>query len=210
MHQSLQSMAQLTLSVDAPLDDAMEMIHGLNREWRHERVVLTLTALVVKAAALALHEHSQLNVRLIGELIVANSQVNIGVAVDHPEGVFVPVLRGADGAPLMSVARELAVLIEKVREGAVSVEDMTGGSFTVTSLEGFAVDTFTPIINPPQAAILGVGRIRDVAVFTGDAVRRGQATTLNLTFDHRLLDGAAAARFLGRVVELLGRPYMLM
>ena len=209
MQTSLQSMAQLTLSAEARVDEARSMLHDLNREWRGERVVATLSALVVKACALALQEHSHLNARLAGDRIVIEPQVNIGLAVDLAEGLMVPVVRGADELSLQDVARSIADLTERARDGSLSVDDMTGATFTVTSLEGFAVDAFTPVINPPQAAILGVGRVRDVAVFEGSSVQRGRATTLSLTFDHRVVDGAPAARFLGKVVELLGEPSAL-
>ena len=209
MQTSLQSMAQLTLSTEARVDEARSMLHDLNREWRGERVVATLTALVVKACALALREHSHLNARLAGDSIVIEPQVNIGLAVDLDEGLMVPVVREADELSLQDVARSIADLTGRARDGSLSVDDMTGATFTVTSLEGFAVDAFTPVINPPQAAILGVGRVRDVAVFEGSSVERGRATTLSLTFDHRVVDGAPAARFLGKVVELLGEPSAL-
>ncbi len=209
MQTSLQSMAQLTLSTEARVDEARSMLHDLNREWRGERVVATLTALVVKACALALREHPRLNARLDGDRIVIEPQVNVGLAVDLDEGLMVPVVRGADALSLQDVARSIADLTERAKDGSLSVDDMTGATFTVTSLEGFAVDAFTPVINPPQAAILGVGRVRDVAVFEGSSVERGRATTLSLTFDHRVVDGAPAARFLGKVVELLGEPSAL-
>ncbi len=209
MQTSLQSMAQLTLSTEARVDEARRMLHDLNREWRGERVVASLTALVVKACALALREHPRLNARLDGDRIVIEPQVNIGLAVDLDEGLMAPVVRGADTLSLKDVARSIADLSERARDGSLSVDDMTGATFTVTSLEGFAVDAFTPVINPPQAAILGVGRVRDVAVFEGSSVERGRATTLSLTFDHRVVDGAPAARFLGKVVELLGDPSAL-
>ena len=209
MQTSLQSMAQLTLSTEARVDEARSMLHDLNREWRGERVVATLTTLVVRACALALREHSHLNARLAGDRILIEPQVNIGLAVDLDEGLMVPVVREADALSLQDVARSIADLTERARDGSLSVDDMTGATFTVTSLEGFAVDAFTPVINPPQAAILGVGRVRDVAVFEGSSVERGRATTLSLTFDHRVVDGAPAARFLGKVVELLGKPSAL-
>ena len=210
MHQSLQTMAQLTLSGEVPVDAALEMVHGINREWRSERVAVTLTALIVKAAALALREHPRLNARLAGDEIVIEPLVNVGVAMDHPDGLMVPVVHSADSAPLKEIARTLTALMDHLRDGTIGVDEMTGGTFTVTSLDGFAVDAFTPVINPPQAAILGVGRVREVPLFSDGTVRRGQATTLSLTFDHRLVDGAPAARFLTRVAELLERPYLLM
>ena len=210
MYESQRSMAQLTLHSETPIDAAMTMLHGLNREWRKEGVVVTLTALVLRACALALPEHEQLNARLEGESIVLVPDVNIGIALDQDNGLMVGVVRDADRRSLKEVAAAVRDLTEKVKALRLQLEDVSGGSFTVTSLEGTGVDAFTPIINPPQAAILGIGRVREVAGFEGPNVVRRQVTTLSLTFDHRLTDGAPAARFLDRVAELLGRPYLLM
>lgn len=210
MHQSLQAMAQLTLSSETRVDQATEMVHGLNREWRSERVVVTLTAVMLRACALALREHPGLSARLDGDRIVSAAEVNIGFAVDVDEGLIVPVVHHVDALSLKEVARAVADLSERAKAGSLGLPDVSGGTFTVTSLEGTVVDAFTPVVNPPQAAILGVGRVRDVPVFEGSAVERAQVTTLSLTFDHRVLDGAPAARFIARVAELLSRPYLLM
>jgi pyruvate dehydrogenase E2 component (dihydrolipoamide acetyltransferase) len=210
MRASLQEMAQLTLSVETTVEAATAMAHGLSREWREERVAVTLTALVARACALALREHPQLNARVELDQIVLEHEVHIGVAMDLTEGLIVTVLRDTDRRPLKAIATDLIALRERAQAGRLSLNDVTGSTFTVTSLEGLAVDAFTPVINPPQAAILGVGRVRDVARFEGERVVRARVTTLSLTFDHRVTDGAPAARFLGRVCELLDRPYLLM
>jgi pyruvate dehydrogenase E2 component (dihydrolipoamide acetyltransferase) len=210
MLQSVTTMAQLTLVTEAPVGEAMTMLHGLNREWRGDRVVVTLTALVVKACALALKEHPRFNSRLANDQILSAPRINVGVAIDVDEGLIVPVIYDADSASLKQIAASLRDLTERAKENKLTPDDVSGGTFTITSLEGSGVDAFTPVINPPQAAILGVGRIRDVPIFDGANVVRGQATTLSLTFDHRISDGAPAARFLDRIVELLGRPYLLM
>ncbi|MEI7925158.1 MAG: dihydrolipoamide acetyltransferase family protein [Chloroflexota bacterium] len=214
MHESLSSMAQLTLSSETRVDAAMEMLHGLNREWRAQRIVVTLPALVVRACALALREHPRLNARFevsaSGPEIVVADEVHVGLAVDDEAGLVVPVVRHADRLSLQEVARTVADLVERTKEHRVTPDELTGGTFTVTALDGTVVDAFTPVINPPQAAILGVGRVREVAVIEDGAVRAGRVAVLSLTFDHRVLDGAPAARFLGRVAELLARPYLLM
>ena len=212
MHQSLAGMAQLTLVSETSVDEATKMLHGLNREWRKDSVVVTLTALVMKACALALREHPHLNARLdpANGAIVLERAINVGVAVQQDAGLIVPVVRNTDELSLKDLASALHEQVVKAREDRLSVEDVEGGTFTVTSLEGTGVDAFTPIINPPQAAILGVGRVRDVAAFEGAEVIKRQVTTLSLTFDHRIADGFPAARFLDRVAELLGRPYLLM
>jgi len=210
MHESLQSMAQLTLSSETRVDAALEMLHGLNREWRSERVVVTLPVLVLRACALALREHPRLNARLDGAEVVLQDEVYIGLAVDDDAGLVVPVVRDADRASLQQTARTVADLVERTKDRRVTPDELTGGTFTVTALDGTVVDAFTPVINPPQAAILGLGRVRETAVIEDGAVRAGRVTTLSLTFDHRVLDGAPAARFLARIAELLARPYLLM
>jgi pyruvate dehydrogenase E2 component (dihydrolipoamide acetyltransferase) len=210
MHESQRSMAQLTLHSETAMDEATKMLHGLNREWRKDGVVVTLTALLVRACALALQEHPRLNARLEGERIVLVPEVNVGIALDQENGLMVGVVQDAAGRSLKDVTAAVRDLTEKAKAERLRLEDVSGGSFTVTSLEGTSVDAFTPIINPPQAAILGIGRVREVAAFDGPAVVRRQVATLSLTFDHRVTDGAPAARFLDRVAELLDRPYLLM
>lgn len=210
MHQGLLGMAQLTLVSETPVGEAMKMLHGLNREWRKSGVVVTLTSLIARASTLALLEHPRLNSRLEGDQITLMPTVGLGVAVDLDDSLIVPVIHGAEGLSLKEVAGRLRDLTERAKANKLMPDDVTGGTFTLTSLEGSGIDAFTPLINPPQAAILGVGRVRDVAAFEGERVVRAQVTTLSLTFDHRVVDGAPAARFLDRVAELLGRPYLLM
>jgi pyruvate dehydrogenase E2 component (dihydrolipoyllysine-residue acetyltransferase) len=210
MRESVSTTASVTLTTEAPVDAATAMIHGLNREWRGEGVVVTLTGLIARACGLALKEHPQLNSRLEGDHIVMEPEINVGVAIDQDAGLIVPVIHATDRLSLQMVMKTLRELTDKGKEDKLRAEDVTGGTFTVSSLEGSVVDAFTPIINPPQAAILGVGRVRDVAVFEGSEVVKRQVATLSLTFDHRVTDGAPAAKFLGRVAELLERPYLLM
>ena len=202
--------AALTLTSEVRADAALEMIDGLNQEWRAAGVVLTLTRLVVKACAHALREHPVLNARLDGDRIVPSGSVDVALAVDHEAGLIVPVLRGVDRLSLKQVAGALHDLTRRAESGGLTREEAEGGTFTVTSLASTVVDAFTPIINPPQAAIMGLGRVREVAAFESGAVVRHRVTTLSLTFDHRLTDGGPAARFLGRVAELLQRPSVLM
>jgi pyruvate dehydrogenase E2 component (dihydrolipoyllysine-residue acetyltransferase) len=210
MRESVSTTAPVTLTTEAPVDAATAMIHGLNREWRGEGVVVTLTGLIARACGLALKEHPQLNARLEGDQIAIEPEINVGVAIDQDAGLIVPVIHATDRMSLQMVMKTLRELTDKGKEDRLRAEDVTGGTFTVSSLEGSVVDAFTPIINPPQAAILGVGRVRDVAAFEGSEVVKRQVTTLSLTFDHRVTDGAPAAKFLGRVAELLERPYLLM
>jgi pyruvate dehydrogenase E2 component (dihydrolipoamide acetyltransferase) len=163
-----------------------------------------LTALVVRACALALREHPVLGGRLVEDRIELPETVDVGVAVEAPDGVVAPVLRGADALTLAETARAVRALAERAAAGRLASEDLEGATFTVVSLVDTVVDAFTPIVDPPQSAVLGVGRVREVPAFEGAAVVRRRVATLSLTFDHRVTDGAPAARFLGRVAELLG------
>jgi pyruvate dehydrogenase E2 component (dihydrolipoamide acetyltransferase) len=210
MLQSLQRSAQLTLTSEVRVEEAVRMARGLSREWRGEGVVVTFTMLVVRAAALALREHPRLNARLADGQIVEGAEINLGIAIDDPGGLMVPVIRHADVRSLQEVAGEYAALARKVESNELSLDEVTGGTFTVTSLESTGVDVFTPVLNPPQAAILGVGRVRSQPVVEEGAIIAGQTAVLSLTFDHRVTDGAPAARFLDRVSQLLSRPYLLM
>ncbi len=210
MMHSLQSMAQLTLVSETQVDDAMSMLHGLNREWRRDGVVVTLTALVVRASGLALREQPQFNACLEDGSIRQLAAINVGVAIDLDGGLIAPVIRNPDRASLKEVASRLRELNDAAKVGKLTVDDVSEGTFTVTSLEGSGVDAFTPVINPPQAAIIGIGRVRETAAFDGPNVVRRQVTTLSLTFDHRISDGGPAARFLDRIAELMRRPYLLM
>jgi pyruvate dehydrogenase E2 component (dihydrolipoamide acetyltransferase) len=206
MLRSHQTTAALTLTSEVRVDAALDLIDDLNRSWSADGVVLTLTRLIVRACALALREHPLLNARLRDDRIELPGTVDVGLAMDQEAGLVVPVLRGADRLSLREAAAALRELTQRAETGRMSQAEAGGATFTVTSLAGTVVDAFTPILDPPQAAILGVGRVREVAGFEGERVVRQRVTTLSLTFDHRVADGAPAARFLGRVAELIGAP----
>jgi len=217
MQESLQSMAQLTITMEVDVTEAGHMCRELSaREQASpgEGVTVTYTHAIVKAAALALAEHPRLNASLEGEVIRLPDEVNVGVAVALDEGLIVPVVREADRKPLRQIAIEARELSEKARQGTLSVDEVTGGTFTVTTLGMYDVDVFTPIVNPPQCAILGVGRVKDVPAFVaggeGDQVVRRSVVNLSLSFDHRVVDGAPAAEFLRRVKHYLEQPELLV
>lgn len=210
MHQSLQSAAHVTLTMDVDMTEAVQMVGQIREERRRQGLHLTYTDLVVKAVAVALTEHPRLNAVLEGEVIRLLPETHIGVAVALEEGIMVPVVRHADKKSLLEIGSEVQELAAKARAGRLSVDEVMGGTFTVTSLSMYDVDVFTPIINPPQAAVLGVGRIREVPAFEGERVVRKSMMYLSLSFDHRLVDGAPAAQFLRRVRHLLERPALLL
>lgn len=209
MVRSQRTAAALTLTSEVRVDAALDLVDRLNREWRDDGIVLTLTRVVVRACALALREHPVLNGRLLEERIELPRTIDVGIAVDEEAGLVVPVLRRADSLTLAETARAVRELTRRAEAGGLTRDDLEGATFTVTSLASTVVDAFTPIIDPPQAAILGVGRVREAAGFEGERVVRRRVTTLSLTFDHRVADGAPAARFLGRVAELLQHPEAL-
>ncbi|MGB6896854.1 MAG: dihydrolipoamide acetyltransferase family protein, partial [Dehalococcoidia bacterium] len=210
MHQSLQTMAQLTITTQADVTEAVRLREQLVEEWEPEGIRPTYTDFVLRAVAKALPEHPRVNATLEDESIRLLSEVDVGLAVSLQEGLIAPVIYGADRLSLKQIARLGAELAEKARAGTLTVDEVTGGTFTVTSLGPYGVDTFTPIVNPPQTAILGVGRIKEVAAFEGDRAVPRKALDLSLSFDHRLLDGAQAAEFLSRVRQLLERPHLLL
>jgi pyruvate dehydrogenase E2 component (dihydrolipoamide acetyltransferase) len=205
MLESLQGMAQLTLSSDANVTALVKQ-----RELLKSQFDLTYTDLLVKAAALALRKHPRLNARIAGQEIHLLPDVHIGVAVALDDGLIVPVVRNADRKGLKTIAEENRELAERARSGKLGPAEVSGGTFTITNLGTFGIDSFTPIINPPEAAILGVGRIVErIARRDADLVWQ-QMMTLSLTFDHRVVDGAPAAAFLQSLRELLERPEALL
>ncbi len=210
MHESLQTMAQLTMDMDVVMDEAVRLRTQLIEAWQDEGIRPSYTDLVILAVAKALAKHPHMNATFSETEITLLGEINVGVAVALEDGLIVPVVRGADRLSLGSLARETARLAAAAREGTLGVDDLGGGTFTVSPLGMFGVDSFTPIINSPQVGILGVNRIRDDVAWDGDRPVRQQRMRLSLTWDHRALDGAPAARFLATVRDLLEAPYRLL
>jgi pyruvate/2-oxoglutarate dehydrogenase complex dihydrolipoamide acyltransferase (E2) component len=210
MQQSLQQMAQLTVSQQVDVTECVRLRDQLVRLWAADGVRPTYTDFVVRAAALALREHPALNATLEDDALVAHATIDVGLAVDAPEGLIVPVLRGADGLSLRDLARQAATAAEQARANRLGPDALQGGTFTMTTLGALGIDFFTPIVNPPQVAIIGIGRVFPWLTLVGGQVEQRQAIYLNLSFDHRAVDGAPAARFLNRVKELLELPVGLL
>lgn len=179
------------------------------KEWGGE---LTLTALLVKAAAIVLQAHPRFNASLdhqTGEL-VKKRYYHIGVAVDTPQGLVVPVLRDADRKRVRELAAELPPLVARTRDGKATLEDLRGGTFTITNTGALGGTGATPIINYPEVAILGVGRARETPVVRDGQVAIRLILPLSLGFDHRVIDGMEAARFASDLVRLLEDPERLL
>ena len=166
--------------------------------------------LFAKLAATALQDHVLLNARWQENEIVLSKEVHIGIAVDTPDGLIVPVVRNVHEQSLRRIAEQSKALIEKAQARKLSADALQGGTFTITNLGMYNIDAFTPIINPPQCAILGIGRIVKKPVVVDDQIVVRQMVALSLTFDHRVVDGAPAARFLDAVRQLVEAPLLLL
>ncbi|GAB3042285.1 dihydrolipoamide acetyltransferase family protein [Virgibacillus ainsalahensis] len=175
-----------------------------------EGLRISFNDILIKATAFALKQHPGINIQLDGDEIVYNSSINIGMAVAVPEGLVVPVLRNADQKGLAAITKEAKGIGRKARDGKLSHEDMQGSTFTISNLGMYAVDGFTPIINSPNAAILGVGRIEKKPAVVDEQVIIRSMMNLSLSFDHRIVDGAPAAAFLTELKDVLENPYKLM
>ncbi len=175
---------------------------------------LTVTDILLKVCAQALAESPEVNVAWAedapGGGLVRQTEVNVGLAVSLDAGLVVPVLRGADELTLGEIARLRSDLVERAHAGKLALRDLEGGTFTLSNLGMYAVDQFQAILNPPQSAILAVGRIKDRPVAAAAAVVVRPTMHLTLSVDHRALDGAQGARFLERVAQLIQEPYLLL
>jgi pyruvate dehydrogenase E2 component (dihydrolipoamide acetyltransferase) len=170
-------------------------------------IVPSVTDLLVKLAAAALARHPALNSRWEDDRIVQPAGIHIGIAVDTEAGLFVPVIREVQSLGVQQIAAKSKELIEKARSRRLSLDELSGGTFTITNLGALGIDAFTPIINLGETAILGVGAIRrEPVVSADDRIVPGDVMTLSLTFDHRVVDGAPAARFLQTLREAIENP----
>lgn len=210
MHESLRTSAQLTMNMDVSMDDAVKLRTQLIDEWQDEGLRPTYTDLVIRAAAKALAKHPNMNSIFGEDEITLLGDINVGMAVALEEGLIVPVVRHANQLTMKQLVQTSAQLATAARDGTLTPDDLHGGTFTVSALGMFGVDSFTPIINAPQSGILGVNRIRDGVRWEGATPRKTQELRLSLTWDHRVLDGAPAAQFLGAVRDLLEAPYRLL
>ncbi|WP_439030743.1 2-oxo acid dehydrogenase subunit E2 [Gordonia terrae] len=211
MMDSLQSMAQLTHGYEVDVTDLVAVRAALKQESAAaDRRAPSLNDFIIRAAALALRQHPMLNAGIVDDQIVLAERVDVGVAVAVDGGLVVPVVRDADQLSVGEIAGSTAELADAARNGRLGLDDLEGATFSVSTLGAYGVDFFTPVINPGNVAILGVGRVKDGFRWDGDTPVRTQVLTLSLTFDHRAVDGAPAAEYLRTVGEILGRPLTLL
>ena len=206
LHRAWVNVPHVTNHDEADVTELEAFRQSIREEAAARGVRITLLAFVTKAVASALVEYPAFNASLgpEGDTLIVKKYVHVGIAVDTPNGLMVPVLRDADRMGVYDIAHEMAGLGARAREGALKSDEMKGGTFSISSLGGIGGTAFTPIINAPEVAILGLSRARTTPVWDGARFEPRLMLPLDLSWDHRVVDGAEAARFLAHLARLLG------
>ena len=203
LHRNWVTIPHVTHNDEADITELEAFRKRTNDEIAKSGVKLTMVALLLKALVPALQRFPELNASLEGDELVLKRYYHLGFAADTPQGLVVPVIRDVDEKGLVDIAKDLTELSGKAREGKLGPSDMAGGTFTVSSLGGLGGTSFTPIINAPEVAILGVTRSAMKAVWDGSQFVPRLMVPLSLSYDHRVIDGALAARFTTYLVSVL-------
>ncbi len=207
MGQSWREAARVTLFADADMTELTRRRQAKGAEWEQRfGIKPSYSDLIHMAVVRALREEPRINCRLDGQGVRIRKEINLAFAIDLGEGLLAAVIRDADRKSLGDLAKAARDLAERGRSSRLTADEMADGTFTVTNLGGVGVEYFTPIINPPQAGILGVGKIQEKPVVLDGGIHIRFMMTLSLVFDHRLIDGAPAAKFLAKVKDLLEHP----
>jgi len=188
---------------EADITDLEAFRKQANEAHAKEGVKVTMVALVIAASVASLKAHPQFNASLDGDELVLKRYFNIGFAADTPQGLLVPVIRDAETKGILDIARELTELSKKARDGKLAATDMQGGTFSISSLGGIGGTGFTPLINAPEVAILGVARSEIKPRWDGSAFQPRMMLPLALSYDHRVIDGAEGARFTAHLAGVL-------
>lgn len=210
MAESSQTTARVTLLSDVSADALVDFRRTLNQKLAHLGLQIPYVLLLAVLTARGLQEFPYMNSSMREEGILYHPQINIGIAVDTDSGLVVPVIKDVANRKILDLLKNFHNLVEKARSGRAGKDDISGGTFTITNLGMYRVDAFTPVINLPECAILGLGRIRKQPVERHGEIVIGQIATLSLSFDHRLVDGSPAARFLDRICELIEQPALAL
>jgi pyruvate dehydrogenase E2 component (dihydrolipoamide acetyltransferase) len=205
LHRNWVHIPHITQQDEADITDLEAFRKELSEEAKKRGVKLTPLAFIMKAVVAALKNHPEFNSSLApgGDALIFKRYFHIGVAVDTPGGLVVPVVRDVDQKGLVQLAKELGDISVKARDGKLSPADMQGGTFSISSLGGIGGGHFTPIINAPEVAILGVSRSVTKPVWDGQAFQPRLMLPLSLSYDHRVVDGAQGARFISELVAVL-------
>ncbi|GAB4344264.1 MAG: dihydrolipoamide acetyltransferase family protein [Candidatus Abyssubacteria bacterium] len=196
MARSARSVARVVHFAEIDMTRAVAYREAHRERFKKEGSDLSFNAILIKAVATAMREYPALNVSLDGDSIRKHADVHIGLAVALDDGLITVSIKNADTKNLQAIAKDAASLIEKARTGALQVDDVTGNSITISNLGAFDIDCFTPIINLPEVAIIGVGSIVTKPIVRNERIEAAPLMKLSLSFDHRVVDGAPAARFL--------------
>ena len=207
LSQSWQQAPHVHMTVEVNMSEAMALKYRLQEKMN---VKISFTELVVKACALAIKEFPQFNEFITDGKVFTSPTINIGMAVAIDNGLVVPVIKDAYGKSLLALRQEIAELGGKAREGRLTPDHMSGGTFTVSNLGMYEVDHFTPVINPPESAILGVCRTVEKPVVICGEICICPMMNLVMSFDHRLIDGAVGAQFMRRLRQLLEEPLLMI
>lgn len=211
MFSSLQQTAQLTLQATADVTELLAFQKKAREAYQiNDEVRLTITDFIAKAAINALLSHKGMNSHYQGDMITTFDAVHLGVAVALEEGLVVPVVKDADKKSLSAISREIRKASRSARGSELNQLQLSGSTFTITSLGTYGIGFFTPVLNPPEVGILGVGTISEQPVYFGDELKKRSMLPLSLTFDHRAVDGAPAAAFLAEVKANLEAPFKLV
>ena len=212
MHESWVSVPRVTNFDDADVTDLEEIRQNSKQDYASRDIKLTTMPFIIKAVAMSLKAHPVINasVDLEAGTITYKDYVNIGIAVDTERGLVVPALRDADHLPIPEIAKKLSEMANNVRDNNFGIEDLRGGTFTISNLGAIGGTYSTPIINVPETAILLIGRSRKMPVVVNDEIKVRLMMPLSISYDHRLIDGGAAARFLNEVKGLLEAPSRLL
>jgi pyruvate dehydrogenase E2 component (dihydrolipoamide acetyltransferase) len=207
MTHSIRTNAPVTLTTRSDATEIVQIRENLDNEANFP-IIPSYNAILVKVLSIALSEYPIINSSLVQDEIVFWESINIGVAVDTERGLIVPVIRDAQAKNLWEIAEEMNGLLDRAIKGKALPDELIDGTFTLTNLGNYDVDYFTPIINTPECAVLGVGKMEKRIVFMNGEGNIRKLLPLSLTFDHRLVDGAPAARFLKRIKHLIEKPYL--
>ncbi len=209
MVQSHLTTVHSTLHSEVSADEIVELRGKLNLLLKDANVKISYDLILAIICAEALQNHPNILVQLQTDQIITKNEINIGIAVDTPKGLMVPVLKKVNQKSLKSLAMEMDGLIDRIKKGKGTVEDFSDGVFTISNLGLYRISSFTPIINYPESAILGIGKITKQPIVRNNQIDMANMMTLSLTYDHRLIDGAPAARFLQLIGDYIESPGLL-
>ena len=182
----------------------------LKPEFEKRGLKLTFNHIIMKVCAQALLEYPHLNGSLVDDILILHPHAHIGLAIGLDSGLLVPNVKNCDSKSLSQIAEETEKLIAEAKSGRTKMDDLTGGTFTLTNLGAYGITSFSPIINQPELAILGIDAMVDTPVVVGGQITIRPMMNLSLTADHRIIDGALAAQFLQRIGEYLENPALLL